>query len=129
MGKEIFKLKRDRSDSFVSMADRFSKEMDASVVAAVGNQVGDIQTILYVFERYYIRTENVASLTVLFTNDGQQILADVIATGAGGGVLNISWGANASFAKIAVDILEKQGFRVLEEGNKISPTFGIWGLS
>ena len=70
--------------------------------------------ILYVFERYFVRTENMASLTVLFTNDGKAVTVDVIASGAGEGILNISWGANASFAKMAVDLLAKQGFRAVE---------------
>ena len=55
-----------------------------------------------------------ASLTVLFTNDGKTVTVDVIASGAGEGILNITWGANASFAKMAVDLLAKQGFTPVE---------------
>ena len=84
------------------------------MIEAVGYEVGSMQTILYVFERYFVRTENMASLTALFTNDGKAVTVDVIASAAGEGILNITWGANGSFAKMAVDLLAKQGFTPFE---------------
>ena len=84
------------------------------MIEAVGYEVGDLQTILYVCERYVVWTENMTSLTVLFPNDGKAVTGDVIASGAGEGILNISWGANASFAKMSVELLAKQGFRPVE---------------
>ncbi|RRD32222.1 hypothetical protein EII38_00360 [Streptococcus minor] len=115
MGKEIYKLCLGKADSFTEIASAFPKKLEATVIEAVGYEVGPMQTILYVFERHFFRTESMASLTVLFTNDGQQIFADIIASGAGQGVFNISWGANGSFARMAVDILQQQGFQVLAQ--------------
>lgn len=118
MGKEIYKLRLEKPNSLAEIAGEFPKKLEATVIEAVGYEVGAMQTILYVFERFFVRTESMASLTVLFTNDGQRITADVIASGAGEGVLNVSWGANASFAKMAVDILVNQGFHVLNDEKK-----------
>ena len=114
MTKEIYKLTSAETESLSSRAVAFAQELEATVIEAVGYEVGDLQTILYVFERYFVRTENMASLTVLFTNDGKTVTVDVIASRAGEGILNISWGANASFAKMAVDLLAKQGFTPVE---------------
>ena len=114
MTKAVYKLTSAETESLASRAAAFAQELEATVIEAVGYEVGDLQTILYVFERYFVRTENMASLTVLFTNDGKAVTVDVIASGAGEGILNISWGANASFAKMAVDLLAKQGFRPVE---------------
>ena len=114
MTKEIYKLTSAETESLASRAAAVAQELEATVIEAVGYEVGDLQTILYVFERYFVRTENMASLTVLFTNDGKTVTVDVIASGAGEGILNISWGANASFAKRARDLLAKQGFRPVE---------------
>ena len=114
MTKEIYKLTSAETESLASRAAAVAQELEATVIEAVGYEVGDLQTILYVFERYFVRTENMASLTVLFTNDGKTVTVDVIASGAGEGILNISWGANASFAKMARDLLAKQGFRPVE---------------
>ena len=114
MTKEIYKLTSAETESLASRAAAFAQELEATVIEAVGYEVGNMQTILYVFERYFVRTENMASLTVLFTNDGKAVTVDVIASGAGEGILNISWGANASFAKMARDLLAKQGFRPVE---------------
>ena len=114
MTKEIYKLTSAETESLASRSAAFAQELEETVIESVGYEVGDLQTILYVFERYFVRTENMASLTVLFTNDGKAVTVDVIASGAGEGILNISWGANASFAKMAVDLLAKQGFRAVE---------------
>lgn len=113
MGKEVYKLGLEKSDSFAEIVSEFPKKIEATVIETVGYEVGSMQTVLYVFERFFIRTESMATLTVLFTNNGQQIIVDVIASGAGEGVLNISWGANRSFAKMAVDSLQNQGFQII----------------
>ena len=114
MTKEIYKLTSAETESLASRAAAFAQEMDVTVIEAVGYEVGNMQTILYVFERYFVRTENMASLTFLFPNDGKAVTGDVLASVAGEGIFNISWGANASFAKMVRDLLAKQGFRPVE---------------
>ncbi len=61
-------------------------------------------------EQYYFRNDSYASLTVLLT-DGETQTADIIGFGGGGGILNLSWGANANFANRAANILTNYGFK------------------
>lgn len=78
---------------------------------SAGNQV-----ILLSCERYFFRNGNYASLTVMMSEfDGVQT-ADIVGSGGGGGLLNISWGANADFAESAEKALKACGFTTAEKG-------------
>lgn len=115
MSQSIFKLQSNDAARFYDFTARLVEEIEADLIGTASYQMNGVQRILYVFERGYLRTESVASLTVLFTCDGHQVFADVIASGAGAVFFNISWGANADFAKQATTILEKLGFVVVND--------------
>lgn len=86
-------------------------EINAELVAESRRTVGKASVVLLSFEKYYMRNGNYASLTVMLTeSDGQQT-ADIIGSGGGGGLFNISWGANSDFAEDAERILLRYGFR------------------
>ncbi|MGN0804367.1 MAG: DUF6054 family protein [Candidatus Coproplasma sp.] len=68
------------------------------------------RVVLLCFEQYYFRCSNYVSLTVMLVDSEDEQEATIIGFGGGGGWLNISWGANKSFADNAVNILSKFGF-------------------
>lgn len=66
--------------------------------------------LLLQFEKYYLRSDSMASLTLLVIKDGDIQKATVIGSGGGAGVLNISLGANNDFAILAVKALTELEF-------------------
>jgi len=85
-----------------------SNTLEASAL----REVGESTIILLVFERYYYRSQNRASLTVMLVGDADgTITVDAIGSGGGQGVfLNFSWGAEENFLNILGNILSKHGF-------------------
>ena len=90
------------------------RRINATLVTQRERYFDGSAVILLIFEKYYMRADGYASLTVLLSEDGPVQNADVIGYGGGQGLLNLSWGANEDFADMAADILEKCGF-VLEQ--------------
>lgn len=73
--------------------------------------IGQNNVILLVFEKYYMRASNRASLTVMLTQNGDEIYVDAIGAGGGQGALfRFSWGAEESFISIIPRILSQRGF-------------------
>ena len=74
--------------------------------------IGDVHITVLVYEKYFMRTSNYASLTlVLFGRDGD-IGVDIIGAGGKSGVLSVtSWGAEEKFVSSAVKVLSEHGFR------------------
>jgi hypothetical protein len=85
-----------------------SCELIDSVVRRVGQ---DTTTILLVFEKYYMRSSNRASLSIMLTQDGSTVYLDAVSAGGGQGALfRFSWGAEESFVSIVPSILRGKGF-------------------
>lgn len=67
--------------------------------------------ILLVFEKYYMRSSNRASLSVLVTGAEGSVNVDIIGAGGGTGVFfRFSWGTEESFEATACGVLERIGF-------------------
>ena len=94
------------------LADAVKKEIeyDTELLYETKKDFGEDSIVLLSFEKYYFRNNSSASLTVLLTQKCGIQTADIVATGGGSGIFNISWGANDSFAGKAVKILNKYGF-------------------
>lgn len=88
---------------------------DVERVAHLEHSLGDVQSVLLVYERYYTRVSSYASLTILLTEHGQTQTADLVSSGGGDGYLNLSLGANRSFAKEYAKALEECGFTTHED--------------
>ena len=58
-------------------------------------------------EKYYVRNNNFAALTLVIENSAQGSKAKIIGFGGGGGVLNFDYGANSNYAKKCAEILVK----------------------
>ena len=74
-------------------------------------KAGEGTALLLVFEKYYMRSSNRASLSIMLTQDGETIYVDAISAGGGQGALfRFSWGAEESFVGIVPQILSGRGF-------------------
>lgn len=84
--------------------------LSCSLVDSVVRNLGGQTLICMVFDKYYMRTSNRATLTVTLLSDGQMIYADAIGSGGGeGAIFRFSWGADENFAGTAERILRSMG--------------------
>lgn len=97
-------------DELADMLKQQIERQDAELVTESQRGSGECKVVLLVFEKYFWRTGSSAGLTILLTEaDGKQT-ADIIGSAGGEGLFNVSWGVNADFAAIAINLLEGQGF-------------------
>lgn len=97
-------------DELADMLKQQIERQDAELVTESQRSGGECKVVLLVFEKYFWRTGSSAGLTILLTEtDGKQT-ADIIGSAGGEGLFNVSWGVNADFAAIAINLLEGQGF-------------------
>lgn len=76
---------------------------------------GDTLIKMMAFEKYYWRSSNRASLTVLISGRDGDVYVDAIGAGGGQGIVfKLSWGAEEDFVGTVRRILEARGF-VIEE--------------
>lgn len=86
--------------------------VSCELIASVNRKTGSGNARVMVFDKYYMRAQNRASLTVVLTADEDVITADLIGSGGGQGpVFSFSWGAESSFADEAARFLSSIGFR------------------
>ena len=90
----------------------------AEQVSKVEQHFEGAEVWLLVYEKYYFRTGGYNSLTVLLTEENERHTAEIIATGGGGGIANISYGANRKFAKECMQALAELGFKAETESGK-----------
>lgn len=90
----------------------------AEQISKVEHHFDGAEVWLLVYEKYYFRTGSYNSLTVLLTEQDERHTAEIIATGGGGGIANISYGANRKFAKECIQALTEIGFTVETESEK-----------
>jgi NAD kinase len=69
---------------------------------------------LLAFEKYYFRNESRTSLSILITENDDEITVDAVSTGGGQGLIfRISWGAEENYVNVVRDALLSKGFRTL----------------
>ncbi len=85
--------------------------MSVQMVDSIYRPVADGGVCIMVFEKYYWRASNRASLTVVVSGEGGSVYVDAIGSGGGQGPLfKFSWGAEEDFVGLVADILAGQGF-------------------
>lgn len=100
-----------------NIASMLSKEIQNSgfsceLIDSVYKSIGSVTICVMVFEKYYMRSSNRASLTVVVTGEGDDVNVDAIGSGGGQGVLfKLSWGAEENFVSTVEQILKRYGFR------------------
>jgi len=85
--------------------------MTVELIDSVTREIGDTTVYIMVFEKYYMRSSNRASLTVVVTAGNGDIIVDAIGAGGGQGVVfRLSWGAEESFVSSIENILSREHF-------------------
>lgn len=88
-----------------------SSGLSCELVDSSHRRIGENSAIFLVFEKYYMRASNRASLSIMLTQNGDSICVDAIGSGGGQGALfSFSWGAEESFISIVPEILSQHGF-------------------
>lgn len=72
----------------------------------------DFYVYMFVFEKFYYRSSNRASLSVLITGDSEKSYVDAVSSGAGQGWLfKFSWGADKNFINGFRKLLVNKGYQ------------------
>lgn len=114
MSSNVIKMQGQSKESIEKLLEILNNETNGELVSYEIKTVSDCKIGLIVLEKFYMRTSSYANLTVLITEHNGQQTADIIASAGGGGIFNISWGSNKSFASIAEEVLEENGFTRIE---------------
>lgn len=86
------------------------------LVHYIERRVGNGKVCVAVFEKYYMRAGNRASLTVVVSGEEGEVTVDAIAAGGSqGSILRFNWGAEKNFARVAENTLVPLGFENVEE--------------
>lgn len=86
--------------------------LSCELVDHVVRRAGGITIHVMVFEKYYWRASNRASLTVVVSGDDANVAVDAIGAGGGQGpIFKFSWGAEESFTGTVEHVLRPLGFR------------------
>ncbi len=74
---------------------------------------------MLVFEKYFFRAGNCASLSVMITEENGSVIVDSVGAGAREGFLDFTWGAEEGFALEVQNVLEPLGFAVFEQSEEL----------
>lgn len=115
MASKTITMYAEKKYELSEIKDRMKKEfynqkLDVDFVGEVFRELGETKTLLLIWERWYIRTEGYASLTVLLSEFQGYQSADIIASGGKDDFF--SWGAEENFAKCGEEALRNLGFLV-----------------
>ena len=84
------------------------QQLDVELVDLAYHELGEVKTLLLVFERLYLRTSSYTSLTILLTEFNGMQTADIISSGGRGSLF--SFGSERSFTKHGETALKNLGF-------------------
>ncbi|MBR5806272.1 MAG: hypothetical protein IKY30_05830 [Oscillospiraceae bacterium] len=86
------------------------RTIQADPVSKTEQTVNGVQIWALVYEMFYFRTKSYASLTVVLTEYEDRQTACIVGSGGGGGVFNVSYGANRDFVAKCENALKECGF-------------------
>ena len=106
---EVKRLKcSEKIKTLAELAEDLKAELGAEIVC--DEKLLNDHAVLLCLEQYYFRCSNYVALSVMMV-DNDDCREAVLAGFAGGdGLLNTSLGANRSFVRKALKVLEKAGF-------------------
>lgn len=119
MSATTITMQRRAADDLSAVAETLYRELDrsAEIICFTSRGAADSQAILISGEKFFFRNGSYASLSVMLTEfDGVQT-ADIVGSGGGEGLFNISLFANSDFADKARQILQSCGFSAVEEND------------
>lgn len=102
--------------------------VDVEEVAKNETVVNDVVVWTLVYEKFYLRNNSYASVVVVLTEYELEQTACIVASGAGSGMANFTFGATRHFAKDCLKVLEECGFIAtdsdLDKGSFFERIFG-----
>ena len=110
MGSVNKKMRGNGTVNIQRLADLLKDQIDAELISENWRGLDGFNVVLLSFERLFFRNGSYASLAILLTEYGDMQTADIVASGGGECLFNISWGANSDFADMASALLEENGF-------------------
>ena len=119
MSATTITMRRYGSGDLQEIANQLWKDLPdmAELIGIRSHGSAGNQAILLSCEKYFFRNGSYASLNVMLTEfDGVQT-ADIVGSGGGEGLFNISLFANSDFAESAEKILQNCGFTTVEKND------------
>ena len=77
-------------------------------------QVGESKIIVFILEKYYMRSSNRASLTVTIDNLTDETKVHAVAAGSSEGIMRFDWGAGKNFSQSVENALGQHIISVIE---------------
>ncbi len=108
----VFKLKNmSPKEKIIELAETIKDNFDGELVCCECQDLNDNTKVLVMnYEQFYFRVSSYVGLTIVITEYNGMQTALITGFGGGGGLLNISYGANKSFAVKMVEMLSNLGF-------------------
>lgn len=92
-------------------AEIIKKSFSGEIVSSIDRSFGDAELSQLILERLFMRNSSYASLTALFVSENGKVTVDLVTSGEGSGVFNISWGAGKSYIKDVEKCLTSMGMK------------------
>lgn len=67
------------------------------------HKVGSVEVVMQIFEKLYFRSSSIASLSLLFIKNENEVTIDIAATGSGVALMNFDLGSSKNYLKEAED--------------------------
>ena len=100
----------DGSYSLHQIHEKIHYIIGAEEVFQQKHRFGNADVWLLVYEKYFFRVNNFATMTILLTQQENAQSAQIVISGSGESMSNVSYGANRQFARECVKALEEAGF-------------------
>ena len=81
--------------------------ISGTLVDQYERKVGNYEIVVFVLEKYYMRTSNRASLTVTIDNLDGATKVHAVAAGSSESLIRFDWGAGKRFSKSVEDALQR----------------------
>lgn len=115
MAATVIKMVGNSKNSIRDVAAALQRKIEYEKIADIRRESQSMQMILLGFEKYFMRNGGYTSVQILLMQTPEGQTADIVGSGGGTGVFNISWGSNRSFAEEVEDILKESGFSTISQ--------------
>ncbi len=110
MAKISIECIRDINHIINIISSKMQNSFSCRLIDAVQRKIGKYYMCVLVFDKYYMRASNRASLTVIITENENSVIVDAVGAGGGQGIIfNFSFGAEEDFVSILKDLLNDNG--------------------